>query len=172
MITKTGKVALFGRMTYNGSSTSKNAGVPFKSTNGTTYYLDVKTNIAILNTNIVSTAIKFGSGTTPATEDDYNLETEISGITGTSTETIKNDNGSIKREFLLTLTNGNDSSVTINEIGLFSSMNGYTSATSTSSPSSKDIMIERTVFETPVVIEAGGNAVIKYSITAGWPSEE
>ena len=169
MITNNAKVAMLGRMICAPTSAVHNTGIPLKIKSGTTKYFDTKTNIIIVFSSD-TTPIEFGSGTTPASETDYALETPLSNITYISTETVGSENGKAKRELTLTLTNENDSKVTIAEIGLFGSAYTCSSTTATTS-SSSSILIDRTVLETPVEIAAGGNAVIKYAITAGWPTE-
>lgn len=107
--------------------------------------------------------IVVGSGTTPATVDDYKLESQItSGLTGTSAITVDEDNDAT---YTLTLTNTSDADITIGEIGIFAScfVNNTSSGTDC-------VLMERTVLDAPITIPAGGIGVIDYAIKVGIPA--
>lgn len=101
--------------------------------------------------------VLFGNGTTPATVNDYKLESEI--ITGisvaypSSVTTEQTDN-----YILWTATFGVKASVetTISEIGLFSQ--AYTANGPVTS------LVDRTVLDTPITIPAGQSKQITYTI--------
>ena len=101
--------------------------------------------------------VEFGNGTTPATANDYKLESEITtGISVASqdlTTTEQTDS-----YILWTATFGVTASVetTISEIGLFSHV--YT--TSGSFPT----LVDRTVLDAPITIPAGQSKQITYTI--------
>ena len=101
--------------------------------------------------------VLFGNGTTPATVNDYKLESPItSNITvanPSSTTTEQTDN-----YILWTVTFGVKASVetTISEIGLFSKAHMAGGAAET--------LVDRTVLETPITIPAGQSKQITYTI--------
>lgn len=101
--------------------------------------------------------VLFGNGTTPATVNDYKLESEITtGISvayPSSATTEQTDN-----YILWTVTFGVKASVetTISEIGLFSK--AYTANESVTS------LVDRTVLDAPITIPAGQSKQITYTI--------
>lgn len=115
------------------------------------------TNIALSN---ASSGIVFGTGSTSPTIDDYKLESIITGgLTGTFKYSINNSTGIIK----IILTNTSDNNITISEMGW-----QFTNYCSYSSSSSSGIaLMDRTVLDTPVTIEAGGVGVVEYKLDIG-----
>ena len=101
--------------------------------------------------------VSFGSGTTPATVNDYKLESEITtGISVTSQDSPTTEH--TDKYTLWTATFGVKASVetTISEIGLFSHV--YTSS------GSFITLVDRTVLDTPITIPAGQSKQITYTI--------
>ena len=101
--------------------------------------------------------VSFGNGTTPATVNDYKLESEITtGISVTSQDSPTTEQ--TDKYILWTATFGVKASVetTISEIGLFS--NVYTSS------GNLITLVDHTVLETPVTIPAGQSKQITYTI--------
>lgn len=118
---------------------------------------------------VVSTAkankssVYFGTGTTPPTMEDYFLSGDvISGISYNSAQdyTVDSD-GSVKRTVLYTVTNANETDITIGEIGYAGHLNG--------SPGCY-CMVERTVLDNPITIPAGGVGHITYTIRMNYPT--
>lgn len=108
----------------------------------------------------------FGTGTTPPTMDDYNLESPISDGTLSDTTVPSLQKGFEKDHARIyashEVANNGTSDVTITEVGVF----GAPSATST------DIfMIDRTVLSTPITIPAGGSKSITIAIKFDYPAE-
>lgn len=109
--------------------------------------------------------IWIGSGNTPATENDYFLETPItSGCTGsTSKQTIYDaETNTVKTRLVVTITNNGSSDVTINEIcktDIFPTANAKGANTN---QGNKGVMVDRCVLESPVTIPAGESGVIHY----------
>lgn len=114
-----------------------------------------------------SKGIIVGSGTTPATEDDYCLENKISGLSGsvvsniTGFDTTGNNYYSILN---ITLTNNSASDVTVSEVGRIVNMYSAGSKGSTSVSNRYAFLLERTVLDVPVTIEAGSSALIEYRV--------
>ena len=101
--------------------------------------------------------VRFGNGTTPATVNDYKLESQIdSGITvaNPSAPTTEYTDNYIS----WTATFGVSASVetTISEIGLISRVYRSSGVTTT--------LVDRTVLDTPVTIPAGQSKQITYTI--------
>jgi hypothetical protein len=110
----------------------------------------------------------FGSGNTAPTEDDYFLERQItSGLSVVLTGTSRgvDSNGKLYMEFLFTVTNTSSANVTIAEMGLISQWSCCTSASATTA-GNNNILVDRTVLDTPVTIEPNDSAAIRYRITS------
>lgn len=121
------------------------------------------TGSSIMNTK---TYVCFGTGTTPSTENDYKLETQItSGISLVTEETSITNNiylNEDKTEMTRIATvrvcakNTTSNSLTIGEIGFLQAPKGTTSGA---------VMIHHEVFENPVVIEVGAIATFEFTFT-------
>lgn len=105
-----------------------------------------------------------GSGSTPATFDDYKLESQIT--TGLSGTTVNSADEDYNRVSTITLTNTSGGSITIGEIGIRAFI--YTGENSSSMSVA---LIERTVLDTPVTIEPGGVGQVTYTISMNYPTE-
>ena len=101
-----------------------------------------------------------GSGTTPPTLDDYNLESRITAdLTG---QVIRTHDGT--GIIYINLTNSSSNPITISEIGYYAMC--YTKEDSYSSP--VGCLLERSVFD-PVTIQSGEIAQIQYKININIP---
>lgn len=101
--------------------------------------------------------VEFGNGTTPATVNDYKLESEITtGISVSSQDVTTTEQ--TDSYILWTATFGVKASVetTISEIGLFSHV--YTTSGNLTA------LVDRTVLDTPITIPAGQSKQITYTI--------
>lgn len=104
--------------------------------------------------------VLFGTGTTPPTVDDYALSGDvISTLVGTVDHSESYDNTERAVTEVYTLTNTGDAAVTIGEVGIFTSAGS----------SSKCIMLERTVLESPITIEPGGVGQVTYTLRGTFP---
>ena len=132
----------------------------FYSSSGYPY----SSNVSV-TTNATSVGISIGSGNTAATENDINLESTItSGFTATVMQnTYLDEDQNPCCELLLTITNTSGSTIVINEIGM--KQNLYVAAAQYgTSMSTRVCLIDRTVLDTPVMVQAGGIAVVKYTL--------
>jgi len=105
--------------------------------------------------------VYFGSGTTPATREDYNLEATISsGLTVASGCGFFENDGNGKYSFYrdYVLTNTTEESITVSEIGCFTPVR----INSSSSAQWWPILMERTVFPEPVIIQPNESKLITY----------
>lgn len=112
-----------------------------------------------------TTGVIFGSGTKPVTEQDYKME----GVIATeysSTETITTTLDSVTHTY--SITNTGTSDMVIGEIGLFKTIEQRNVSASNKHYYS-DVLMERTVLDTPVTIPAGGMAQITYTIQMNYP---
>lgn len=102
----------------------------------------------------------FGSGTTPATEDDYCMEGDLF-TNYTYSQTYEYGNGSVTYKY--TLTNNGDEPFTIGEIGIVTNVTSAVAGNTTGYRSM--VLLERTVLESPITIPAnGGVGQIAYTL--------
>ena len=113
--------------------------------------------------------ITVGSGNTPATDEDYCLETPItSGLTGVIAFSKGNDSGDIPwLSMNIVLQNSTNSDITVKEIGLKGAMH-YGNTAGGARSSQAVFLIDRTVLATPVTIPAGSNAAIIYTLKTNY----
>lgn len=106
--------------------------------------------------------ILIGTGTTPPTLDDYQMESQIkSGMTASNSRGF-DENGNPYT--IITLTNSSDKAIKVGEIGVVGS--GYYNA---GSSGSKHVLLDRTVLDSPITIEPGGVGQITYTIRMNYP---
>lgn len=107
--------------------------------------------------------VYFGSGSTPASKNDYTLESPITSglsISNPSSLMYKEKNGkhSYSAEFILK--NTTDADINIYEIGLYGQV-GYYGSSYMLYP----CLYERTVLDEPITIPAGESKLVTYKIT-------
>ena len=161
-----------------GNSATGKGIAPCKTYNGTTVYVANKMAFpASVSSSVItsagsSTGIQIGSGTTPATEDDYHLESQLTSGCSASAPTMEfgeDENGNPIVEYTFTVTNNSENPITISEIGYFQNLYASTTKGSTSA-TNKNCMLDRTVLSSPVTIPAGEYAAIKYTLKTVLPS--
>lgn len=101
--------------------------------------------------------LELGTGTTPATDSDYNLESKVSL---TSVSKSKNYGNA---SYVYTLTQGfinnTDSAITVSEIGLM-----FYDKYAPDTTRHKDILLGRIVLDNPIVIAPGEIYTFSYTI--------
>ena len=115
--------------------------------------------------------VSFGSGTTPPTLNDYKIESIFNNEQITATRTFVtrglDTNNKPYMELTYVVTNKADTNITVSEIAVVSNnivvCNEYSS--NPSWVGQNDILIDRTLLDTPVTISSGDSASIKYKIT-------
>lgn len=159
------------------SATSK-ALIPAKSIAGTALYIPAQyfTNPAftsIVNAFVAtgsdsSIGVAFGSDDTEATENDYTLGSQVTGIT-TNSPSIETFFDTANNKYVARLdyviSNDTGATVTIAEVGFFVRFGSTTTqgaAASTSGNNRVSVMMDRTVLNTPVVIANGDAATVRY----------
>ena len=111
--------------------------------------------------------VVLGSGTTSPTIDDYTLSGEVfHKFNFTADVTKECDEDGVTFTAIYTITNTGDSDFTIGEIGLITTLTGSTG----SGDESYRGLLERTVLDTPVTIQAGGIGQVTYSIRVNYPT--
>lgn len=143
--------------------TTGNIGYTNPGANQTPFPYNVgSTNLSLSKT---STGIHVGSGNTSATEDDYELDNQItSGLSGTTLVTKSVENGKLYLVLDVTLTNTSSGDITIKEIGYVQSHQYVTTQGGSGLANNFPFLMERTVLDSPVTIPAGDFATIRYKI--------
>lgn len=118
--------------------------------------------------NTASSCVLIGSGDTPATEDDYYLENQITGESYLAAVTYSNAIDTVNKKYgryaQYTITNNSAQDLVIKEIGRFLSVNASTTegGTPSGANSKRMFMIDRIVLDTPITIPAGEAGIIRY----------
>lgn len=116
-----------------------------------------------------SYGVALGSGTTAATENDYNLGSKITTLDCVVTPSIVYDSAHYKyiSRLILTISNNTDAAITVNELGLFVWANWAATRGDAASNNSNAscYMTEHTVLDEGLEIAAGAGAVIYYDFT-------
>lgn len=123
-------------------------------------------NISNVNTAVDgSSGVVFGTGSSVA-PDDYTISGDvISGISYNTAISYFNDGAKAEKTVVYTITNNNETDITISEIGYFEKVPaGKNSSATTYS------LIEHTVLDSPVTIPAGGVGQITYTIRMNFPT--
>lgn len=121
---------------------------------------------SVNNTN--SAGVAFGSGTTPATNTDYNMEsiipsTGISVVATTAAQAYDSETQNTFGYVNYTITNNSENDLTISEIGLFATLRATgTSGTYVNNNVNYSVMLEHTILDNPVTIPAGEAGIIQY----------
>lgn len=105
------------------------------------------------------TYIRCGMGTTEATEDDYKLEAEATGLTCDAVATAIGSNNS--KIYTATFSNTTDDDIVVTEIGLFVN-NAY------SGNDYDNFLLDHIILDTPITIPAGESKAITYELGLGF----
>lgn len=172
MLTKTYKkllnilITAYGNYSRTGYVGVKDTSNTTKYITGSLYYYPYGPSDSLTTSNN-SAGIQVGRGNTPATEDDYKLESIItSGISGSVSRSCgadENDNPYII--FNVTINNTSSNEITINEIGMVQTVQCTDTKGSTNYSSSR-FLIDRTVLDEPIIIPAGSSKAIVYKFLA------
>lgn len=146
--------------------------LPVKATNGTTYYatgyfsgaFPASFTTALANA-MTSTGIGFGSSDMEEIEEDYTLQSPItSGLTATITVSSGMDGTAPYLQYDMVVNNTSDAAITINEVCYKQNIYASTAQGAATSNANRVCMLDRTVLDEPVTIEAGGAASIRYTL--------
>lgn len=101
-----------------------------------------------------------GTGTTPVTTDDYTLANIVTLAQGTPVKTNVIENGAYKGFIIsLPITNNTGSALTITEVGIMSYAYRSNGGSNTI-----PVLIERTLLDVPVTIEAGQTMAVNIAL--------
>ena len=116
-------------------------------------------------TSANGTGVCVGSGSTPATDGDYKLESMLTSLQGSIVKTQGVDNGKAFINFDVTITNSGSSDITISELGYQQYVAITTNQGGSSSSAPYPVLLDRTTLQTPITIAAGDVAIIRYRIS-------
>lgn len=112
--------------------------------------------------------IVVGSDGTPATEDDYCVGSQITGLSAStlsSCQHTENEDGSVTAYIDMAISNNTGSDVTIREIARYVPAKYSSTFKGTASSFGGAVMLDRTVLDAPVVIPNGEASTVRYSYT-------
>lgn len=176
MLTKAGKIIMSNILGETGkvipvlsASSIAKATFKFKDTSGDEYYFNPKggyyTDALRLNMTDGNGGMAVGSGSTPATENDYTLESVITSGLSASTPVASTEyddvNNCYIRRLTFTISNTSDSAVTIREIGTYRGI-AYANTLGANASSYKLVLVDRTVLDEALTIPAGEAGVLRY----------
>ena len=139
------------------------------SSNSPLYFKNM--NILMTSAPTSSGGVMVGTGKTPATADDYVLESPVtSGITvnNQSATSYSLDDSGVHLSATYGIRNTGSDPLEISEIGCFGYLTAIKTGNSTNVTAS--FLIERTVLETPVVIPPNESRQITYTISLRYPT--
>ncbi len=146
--------------------------LPVVAYNGTEYWLVTNSSNSYpgsvttsLTTSASGAGICVGSGSMAATENDYNLEAQItSGLSSSVIQNagLDNDNNPYVT-FDITITNTGNNDVIIREIGYRQNLYAATAQGGTS-VSNRVCLLDRTILSAPITIPAGEFGVVRYML--------
>ena len=118
------------------------------------------------STAVIARTCCFGDGNVTPTADDYNLSGNvITNLSFTTTMSYTQEDDGVRMTAVYRITNNNSTPVTISEVGLFGK--GFTSLTGSGGD---EILLERSLLDYPVTIEAGGFGDVTYEVKAYYPT--
>lgn len=123
---------------------------------------------AVSATSTSECFIVVGSDGTPATEDDYCIGSQITGLSAStlsSCQHSENQDGSVTAYIDMAITNSTGSDVTIREIARYVTAKYSSTFKGTASNFGGGLLLDRTVLDEPVVIPNGEASTIRYSYT-------
>lgn len=184
MFTKWGKKLIqvspgYGdNLTFNGATNNQivcikgktvtNADINLSCLNGGSS-VNLITSLSTTTGSNSANGIAVGSGDTPATENDYTIESIITTLTTSATPTVTPHYDTTTGKYVisvdLTLSNATSADIIVKEVCRFSRVVKGTNlgdAATSSQSNWVTILIDRTVLETPLTVPAGGAAVLRY----------
>lgn len=134
--------------------------------------VDVSTNFADTTngTMFSGRGVFFGTGNVSPTIDDYKLSGDvIQNITYSSMDnsTFAEDGSNYVLSRTYTITNNNETDITIGEVGYFGE--SYYRGPNSNNYTHIFYLLERTALESPITIPAGGVGQVTYTIQMNYP---
>lgn len=150
--TGTGSPALWDGFTLtNTGGTNITTGYGYEIANA---FINSLNHMATVAGSDATTYIKCGTGTTEATENDYQLEADATGLTCDTVATTISANDT--KTYTATFSNSTANDITVSEIGFFCCSytgNGY-----------DNFLLDHIILDTPITIPAGESKPITYEI--------
>lgn len=177
MLTKAGKQALYTMTNWTATNDTQNRKPMFpedsiRNTNNNERWVCYVSGNLISSLNCVnnlSPGFYIGSGTTPTSDNDYCLESQItSGYSMTLIQSLRgvDINQNPYMEFWFIVENTSTNIITLGEIG-FASNTVWCSSTSTgTAPGANTVLIDRTVFNSSITLNSQESCRITYRITS------
>ena len=161
-----------------GAANDSLGGAEAKDVSGATVYVASKSEISttsypahpVMTPTLTATGagISVGTGTTDASEDDWQLEATITSGLSLALSAVDlgiDANGDPYIEYTITATNTSGADITVGEIGY---KQGVTCRTeqgwNAGGQMSKGLLLDRTVLDSPLTIPAGMSGVIVYRL--------
>ena len=119
-------------------------------------FLNSLNHMATAEGREATTYIKCGTGTTPATENDYNLEAEATGLSCDSAAPSTNTTSNDIKTYTATFSNTSANDITVTEIGFF--------CFSYDGGSYHNVLLDHIILSTPITIPAGESKAITYEL--------
>lgn len=174
MLTKYGKIAIqFTNASqyplFQPNPYPEKGVIPFKNAAGVDKFFSMflRSNSDSPVKNVNSSGVIFGSGNTPATEDDYCLESIISqnvNLSKGSSRVFRWDfeNSKLYIGIDYTISNTGAESIEIKEVG--KTVSAYSSSELNGDATGNEfvVLLDRTVLDVPVIIPAGESGVVRY----------
>lgn len=123
-----------------------------------------------LVTDANAAGISVGTGTTPVTEDDYNLEETLSSVNMvmTATKYGLDENNYPYVQYSITITNTSQSDIVVSEVGYKQNVTLKKTIGSTVASNSQVVLIDRTILDTPVTIAPGDAGIVTYKLRTNY----
>lgn len=146
--------------------------VPFKDTSNNTRYSGgmfyskwPRVVSYSWSSSATSAGIVLGTGTTPASADDYRIQTPISSNLSASInyERALDSNNNPYLKFIINVENSSASDIVISEIAYNQTVSASASANGASATDCV-VCFDHTVLSNPVTVPAGGSATIIYTL--------
>ena len=177
MLTKAGKQALYTMTNWTSQNDAQNRKPMFpedsiRNTNNNERWVCYVNGTFISSLNCVSNlnpGFSIGSGTTPPSENDYHLESQItSGYSMTLLHAFRGVDLNQKpyMEFWFIIENTSVNNLTIGEIGTTSNTVWCSSTSTGTAPGANSVLIDRTVFINPIILSSQESCRVTYRITS------
>lgn len=120
--------------------------------------------------NAANVGIQFGTGTTPSSPDDYTVEnwldtsTQIA-VTNPTDYNVSQEDGAVSISVSFGVMNKTSEAIPVSEICY-----NATIYPSSSTANAKNVLLDRTVLEEPIVINPGETKQLTYTIRMNYPT--
>lgn len=128
------------------------------------------TNASSATSASTTCGVCFGNGTAPESRDDYTMSGELLvSYNYTQNEVVSRDDTGVTASITYTITNNEAEDFTISEVGIFGCA-GFLVPGYSAKFYCYNILLERTLLETPITIPAGGIGQVTHTIRYDYPA--